>query len=276
MSIEEPEGTDEGEVLELTEEAPAPEEGQEEPEEQPEGGDEEIVISIGEEAAPASSEEAPEWVRDLRRRARELERENAELKKGKAPTVPEVGPKPTMEDCEHDSEIYERELNKWLDRKSEADRAAEATKAAETKAQQAWQVELGTYAEQKTGLGAKDFDTAEEEVTTALSPAQQAILIQGAENKALVVYALGKNPEKLRSLAAITDPVKFAFAAARLEGQTKMERRKAGTSPEGKVRGSAPLSASTDKTLERLEAEAERTGDRTKVIAHKRKQQQAR
>jgi hypothetical protein len=65
--------------------------------------------------------------------------------------------------------------------------------------------------------------------------------------------------------------VKFAFAAARLEGQTKMERRRAGTSPEGRVTGAAPLSGGSDKTLERLEKEAERTGDRTKLIQYRKK-----
>lgn len=233
-------------------------------------GDEEIVISIGEEAAPASGEEAPEWVRDLRKRNRELEKELAESRKGKAAEVPQLGPRPTIEECDYDQEEFDERLNKWLDDKAKADRAAEEAQASTRKAQEAWQAELGVYADQKTNLGVNDIDQAEEEVLSALSPAQQAILIQGAENKALVVYALGKNPTKLQELARITDPVKFAFAAARLEGQTKMEKRKATTNPEGRVTGSAPLSGASDQKLKRLEEEAERTGDRTELIRYRK------
>lgn len=261
----------EGEVLELEEGQIVPEGEGNEAEGETSGDDEEIVVLIGEEAAPASGEQAPEWVRDLRKRTRELERENAELRRKAAPVVPEVGDKPSLESCEWDEERLETELLAWHQRKSTAERVANEAKASETKAQEAWQAELGTYVDQSKGLGVKDFSEAEDEVVSVLSPNQQAIIISGAESKALMVYALGKNPEKLRELAKITDPVKFAFSVARLEQQTKMERRKAATSPEGQVRGSAAMTGTSDKALERLEAEAERTGDRTKVIAHKRK-----
>lgn len=261
---------DEGEVLELTEDQiVGPNKGEED---QLETGDddEEVIVSFGDEAAPASDASAPEWVRDLRKRARELERENAELKKGKAPQVPELGPKPTLEDCDYDEEKFETKFNAWLDDKSAHDRAKTEATQAEEKAQERWQADLAEYGDQKTKLAVKDFASAEEEVLSLLTPTQQAILIQGAEDKAKFVYALGKNPEKLRQLASITDPIKFAFAAARLEGQAKMERKRAATSPESDIRGSAPLGKTSDKQLERLENEAERTGVRTKLIAYKK------
>jgi hypothetical protein len=40
------------------------------------------------------------------------------------------------------------------------------------------------------------------------------------------------------------------------------------------VRGTAGGATSVDNTLARLEAEADRTGDRSKVIAYKRERQQ--
>jgi hypothetical protein len=52
---------------------------------------------------------------------------------------------------------------------------------------------------------------------------------------------LGKHPEKLRQLASIADPIEFAFAAAKLEGQTKMERRKPATQPESRVSGAGVI-----------------------------------
>lgn len=271
---EEPKG-DEGEtdVLELTEADKAPDDQQDEDEpKQPEGGeDEEVLVSFGGEPAPGSDGDAPEWVRDLRKKYRELERENAELKSKAAPKAPEAGPKPELYDegIDGDEATYDAAIIAWHERKRAAEAAKTEAQKAEEQAQERWHAELGTYATQKDKLGVKDFNTAEEEVLSALTPQQQAILVQGAESKALLVYALGKSPDKLRELAAIQDPIKFAFAAAKLEGKTKMERRPA-TAPESRVTGSAPLSGSSDKQLQRLEKEAEATGNRTALIAYKK------
>lgn len=255
------------EVLELTEEVKPTEEVQE----TTEGTDnEEVVVSFGDEEAAPASEEAPEWVRDLRKRNRELERKLAEAEKAKATEVPEVGEKPTLEACDYDEERFETEYNQYLDRKATADRAKSEAEKAHGEIREKYQAKVAAYGEQKDTLGVKDFDEAEAEVLGALNPVQQSVLIHGAENKAMLVYALGRNPEKLRQLASVLDPIEFAFAAARLEGQAKMQRRPR-TSPESEVRGSAPLSGHGGKELERLEAEAERTGDRTKVVAYKRK-----
>ena len=84
------------------------------------------------------------------------------------------------------------------------------------------------------------------------------------------MYALGKNPKKAKELAAINDPVKFAFAVAKLEAQLKVNPAKRPPAPERAVTGgSAPISGTTDSTLDRLRAEAERTGDMTKVIRYR-------
>jgi hypothetical protein len=255
------------EVLELTEDQVV----QPETEEETNGAEskEEVVVSLGTEAAPAS-EEAPEWVRDLRKRARELERENAELKKAREPQAPVVGEKPTLAGCDYEEERFESELDAWKNRKSEAEKAQTEARRAQAAVAEQYQAKVKAYGEQKDTLGVADFEDAEAEVLGALNQVQQSILIHGAENKATLVYALGRHPQELRKLAQITDPIEFAFAAGRLEKEVKMERRKVTTSPESEVRGSAPLSGMTDKTLERLEAEAVRTGDRTKVVAYKR------
>ena len=97
-------------------------------------------------------------------------------------------------------------------------------------------------------------------------------MLQGADNPALVIYALGKNPKKAKELAAITDPVKFAFAVAKLESQLKVTNRKAPPPPEKTMRGTGPGSGAVDSTLERLREEAARTGDMTKVIRYKAEQ----
>jgi hypothetical protein len=86
------------------------------------------------------------------------------------------------------------------------------------------------------------------------------------------VYALGKNPKKAAELAKRSDPVEFAFAVARLEKDLKVSNRKSAPAPEKIVQNSGRVvsSASVDSTLNRLRAEAERTGDYTKVMEYRR------
>lgn len=262
-------GADEGDAAQA--DAPAAESGDTATEEGPE-----VVVSIeGESPAPEDDiEKAPEWVRDLRKgrvedkkRIRELEEQ---LKTAKpAEQAVEVGQKPTLEGCGYDAEQFETDLVAWQGRKAAVEQAQRKRQEAEDAAKRDWQAKLDTYGKAKAALKVADFEAAETEATSVLSTVQQGVIVQGAENPALLIYALGKSPAKAKELAAITDPVRFAFAVARLETQVKTTPRKP-PAPESKVTGSAPV-ASTDRQLERLEAEAEKTGDRTKVAAYRKK-----
>ena len=71
------------------------------------------------------------------------------------------------------------------------------------------------------------------------------------------------------------DPVKFAFAVAKLETQLKVTNRKAAPPPESTVRGTGRVSGAVDSTLERLRADAEKTGDYSKVMQYKRQKRQS-
>lgn len=280
---EEQEAEAEGsEEVEVEEEAEA-EAGAEEPDESKgeetvdDDEDDSVIVTIGdEEPAPDKEEQAPGWVRELRKSHRETVRENRELKeKLKAQENPaikpvELGKKPILEDHDYDTEAYEKELTAWYDRKRQADEQAAQIKADDEAAQKAWQNQLASYGEAKTKLKVKDFDDAEAVVLDSLNQTQQGIIIQGADNSALVIYALGKNEKKAKELASINDPVKFAFAVAKLEKDLKVTNRKAPPPPEKKVTGTAPSSGSVDSTLERLRSEAEKTGNYTKVVAYKK------
>jgi len=243
---------------------------------------EEVVVTIGEEAPPPEDEEkaAPEWVRELRKNHRELVRENRELKEKltttKAETNPVVlGAKPKLEDFDYDADKFEEELTKWHDQK----RAVEANKAKvaaeDQKLQQDWQARLDAYGTAKAALKVKDYDEAEATAQELFNVVQQGIVVKGAENPALVIYALGKNPKKAKELSAITDTVKFAFAIAKLETQLKVTNRKAVPPPEKIPTGSGQSVSGTDSQLERLRADAEKTGDYTKVTAYKRQKRAA-
>lgn len=245
----------------------------------PEVDEDEVMVTIGEEAPPPEEHaQAPEWVRELRKQHRQLQREKRELEE-KLKTVSQpaerpitVGKKPTLEEYDYDAEKYESELAAWFERKAKADEAQARARRAELDAQQAWQQKLDSYGKARSELKVRDFEDAEATVSETLNVTQQGVLLQGAENPALLVYALGKNPSKAKELASIQDPVKFAFAVAKLETQLKVQNRKAATPPEKTVRGTGPVSGAVDSTLERLRADAERTGDFSKVMAYKRQQ----
>lgn len=256
-------------------EAPAAESTEAEPEE--------VVVTIGEEESPPSEEveRAPEWVRELRKSNREKDRRIRELEEQAKTAKPaekavEVGDKPSLESCEYDEAKFETELEQWHERKRVVADKERKKQADGEAAQKAWQAKLDTYGKQKSELKVKDYDEAEAIVLDAFNVTQQGIIVSGADNAAIVNYALSKNPARLKALASITDPVKFAFAVAKLETQMKVTPRKSAPVPETTVRGNARVSAGIDSTLERLRAEADRSGDRTKVAAYIREQSRAR
>ena len=239
-----------------------------------------VAVTIGEETPPPEEEEterAPEWVRDLRKQYREEKRRNKELQEQLAATtgatkVAELGQKPTLEAADYDTERYEKELAAWYDRKRKHDEAEAARQAEAETAEREWKQKLEGYQSAKATLKVRDYDDAEEVVQDAFTVTQQGMILQGADNPALLVYALGKNPKRAKELASIKDPVKFAFAVARLETQLKVTKRKASSKPEPTISGTGRPSGSVDSTLERLRKDAEKSGDYSKVYAYKQRQ----
>ena len=248
--------------------------------EEPEEESEDIVVSIGEEPPPPEPEPAPEWVRELRKSHRELQKRNRELEAQVHQTtetnpVVTLGAKPSLENHDYDTDKYEASLADWYERKRSVDDQQAQARQAEQQQADAWQQQLQGYADAKSKLKVRDYDDAEEVAQQTFNVVQQGVMIQGAEDPALVIYALGKNPKKAKELAQIDDPVKFAFAVAKLESQLKISNRKAATRPESKVSATAPIKGAVDSTLERLREEASKSGNMDKVMAYKRAQKQA-
>ncbi len=243
----------------------------------------ELVVSIGDDDEEAGSrEQAPAWVRELRKSYREAQRQNRELRKKleelEKPTsqVIDPGPKPKLDDFDFDTDRYEEALATWHERKLQAEAIRAQHEAEQRKIAEAWQQRLNAYAEARENLKVKDFEDAEAVATEFLDETQQGIIVQGADNAALVIYALGKNPAKAQELSAIKDPVKFAFTVAKLEKELRVKNRKSPPPPEKRVDGTGPKSGSVDSTLDRLRAEAAKTGDYSKVIAYRRQLRQKR
>lgn len=245
--------------------------------------DEEFVITVGDEEPEPSDDDdfsgkpAPTWVKDLRKKEREARKRikelEAQVQQAKPADKPiEVGPKPKLADFDYDEDQFESAVEQWHERKRQVEQQQAAKQAEEEKAKQAWQAKMQSYEERRQNVASKvrDFEEVEEAAKDKLTATQQGILIHAAENPELILYHLGKNPKKAQELSEITDPIQFAFAAAKLDSQMKIQTRKPSTQPERKPSGSAGLSGVVDQKLAQLEAKAAKTGDRTELIRYKK------
>ena len=245
--------------------------------------DEEFVITVGDEEPEPSDDDdfsgkpAPTWVKDLRKKEREARKRikelEAQVQQAKPADKPiEVGPKPKLADFDYDEDQFESAVEQWHERKRQVEQQQAAKQAEEEKAKQAWQAKMQSYEERRQNVASKvrDFEEVEEAAKDKLTATQQGILIHAADNPELILYHLGKNPKKAQELSEITDPIQFAFAAAKLDSQMKIQSRKPSTQPERKPSGSAGLSGVVDQKLAQLEAKAAKTGDRTELIKYKK------
>ena len=244
----------------------------------PEDEDLEVEVSIGEESPPQEEEtkEAPEWVKDVRKSNRELKRQNRELQEkinavsGAEVKPLELGIKPTLEGSDYDNEKFENDLSDWFERKRDVEVQQTKVKKDQEDQNNQWKAKLGTYEEAKKKLKVKDIDEAEYVAQESLSTTQQGMIIQGAEDPALVMYALGKNPKKLKEISDIKDPVKFAFTVSKLETKLRVStKRRPESSPERTLKGNKGGVTSANGALNRLRDEAEKTGNYTKVMEYK-------
>lgn len=237
--------------------------------------DGEEVFSFGDETDPKDNDTG--LVKHLRAEVAKARREAAEARKSPQPQKIEVGEKPTLLDFDYDEDKYDAALDEWKERKAAAAKLTrESTDASQEQAQQ-WEAKLTKIADEKVALGKGDADETFETVKAALSESQLATVIAVIDegSAAKFIYALGKHPAQLAALAAQNDPIRLIKDVTRLEGQLKMIKRKAPEidTPE---RGSGKVSKEgADKTLAKLEAEADKTGNRTAVIAYKRKLKEA-
>jgi DNA repair exonuclease SbcCD ATPase subunit len=261
------------------------------PPEAGEGDDDgELVVSIGEEAPPQPPEDtaAPAWVRDLRKQNRELTKRlkqlEGEREQAQQPAQAALPAKPTLESCDWDEAKFADAVVEWNEAKRKADEVQANLRKQEEQAQQKWNERLNAYTERKQSLKVEDADDAENAVRDALvaqwgehqGNMRWAIIVDGADDPAMLVYALGKYPDKAKELAKIESLAQFTFKAAKLETEMKVTKRKATTAPEKPITGTAAVGvAGADAALERLREQAAKTGDYTEVLRYKRQQRAA-
>lgn len=247
--------------------------------------DGEVVIGFADDGEEAESgEEAPSLVKKLRDQLRETQRQLRQ--RSAAPVAnddpaPVIPPKKGLEEFDYDSEAFDAYNEKRI--AAAADHAKwearqESRKADLEKAEAAKRQRLE---QQVQSLGVADYAARVETVRSVLSPAHLNAIAEAAKNAPQFLYSLSRSEDRLDQIAAMpletmADVLKFAAAVGSMERDVKVVKRKA-PPPETQVRGATASISSmdSDKELARLEKEADRTGDRSKVIAYKRSMRQA-
>lgn len=233
-------------------------------------GEEEAIIAFADETG--EPEEETPLIRKLREQIRTLSRKAAAPRpETNNDPEPVVIPRKTVEDFDYDNEKwneYDDARQKSIEDHAEwkVRQAQRETEAKAREESQARQIE-----QQRKALGVTDYEARAAEVKDALTDQQLAILVSAADNPAQLIYALGKSQSKLSLLSAEDNLARFAAMVGKFERDVKVTKRKA-PDPERVVRGATAPTAmlDADKHLERLEREAERTGDRSQVIAYRR------
>lgn len=255
-------------------------------EDEAEDADDLVITLEGQDLAEDDGDELPANIEPkasaafakMRADKKRLERENRELKarqeevaqRAQQPAAVEpLGDEPTLESCDFDAETYAGKLKSYLTRKAEHDARESQQQEAQRKEQEAWTARLNTYKQEAAKLKRPDFEDAESTVKSSFSTVQQGLLLKHPKAAALV-YVLGKNPARAKALAAIADPVDFAYAAADLAGQVKVERKSPPPPTDTPIRGRTSGAALSSQGLDALREQGRRTGDYSAYFKAKR------
>ena len=223
----------------------------------------------GEDKDEFAGKPAPEWVKNTRNENRELKRQLRELQKQQGqPEQQALREKPTLDAHEYDSDAYEQDVQQWFVEKQQHDVQVQAEQQKYKQYHDRYKTDVDAIKEK-----APDYDEVELSVVDVLSNSQQGLLQMAVENPARMVYALGKNsPAQLEKLSKLND-VQFVKQIALLEQQmTSKSKSRNPNKPKPKTHEIEGAAGGADTRLAKLEAEAAKTGDRSKVIAYKRNQ----
>lgn len=247
---------------------------------------EEEDFIIGEPAEPTEEEvkaaeidnlpQIKAWRKDFKekaRRVKELEEEVALLKKPitneHTPTVVE---EPTLASCGYDTEEYKLSLKAWFDKKDQDERFRQDEERKAHEAQAQWERLTSTYNEQKVKLNLKDYKDAEDDFCSVIHPQKQADFLKYVKEPVKLIHALKKDSAKLKTLQDIDNPIDFVLKVKEYEAEMKSIKRSTSGAPppESRIQTGGGSVVRNDARLKQLEDEADRTGDRTALVAYRR------
>lgn len=232
----------------------------------------ELVVSFGEDSPPQDSE-GPKWfrraIKDKEARLKRLEEENAKLK-GSQPQET-LGAKPTLEGCDYDSAVFERELEGWYEKKRAIDVNQSELKKRQEEEQQKFQEKVSAYETSKATLKVKPevIEDAESLVKGLMDETQLGCLFQYADSPGKFIIGLGANPEKAETLSNIKDYGLFIKTIAQWEGKMKETRKRPATVPEKVITSTATNAGSLEAQIKKLE-KSSKGNDRTEIIRLKK------
>lgn len=216
---------------------------------------------------PFAGQKAPQWIKNTRKENRELKRQLRQLQQQQGIHEQQVlREKPTLDDHDYDSDAFEQDYAQWLTEKQQVDAQVHAER-------QKYQQYHERYKADVDAIKAKapDYDEVELSVVDVLSEQKQGLLQMLVDNPAKVVYALGKNsPAQLERLSKLDD-IQFAKQIVLMEQQMSSKAKSRNQNkPKPKTHELEGAAGGADTRLAKLEAEADRTGDRSKVAAYKK------
>lgn len=243
--------------------------------------DGEVVITIEGVEPEEDEDDKPgdrEWLRNLRKEHKALKKRNRELEQklqspGVAPVEEQLGPKPTLEACDYDTDDYDRKLEAWYTQKAKVDKRKEEAKAKAEAAQQEWQATVAVYNKAKAEIGIPDIDDLESEVAESLGAEKHALLVAAMDSPVKVIAALGQNKSLLAKFSEMKSLPKMVAALAKLEDKMTIKTKaKTPPPPERRLSGAGkPNVMSQEDRLSELREKAAKTGDATELLAYKRK-----
>lgn len=266
---------------------PEDDEGEKAPETAKEEAPKGLTVTLDEEEDPPlpTGDRASEgWAklqkqrRELQRRVRELEtRPTPAPAQEAAPVLPPM-PKSSDKDIGYDEDKLSQKMAEWVETKANVNAHQAKIKAAQQEEAQEKAASHGRYAAKRDALKetAPAYLDAERIVCSALSIGRQNDLMEAdLDDPTKVVLALAQYPDELAEAVAIRSLPKFIKHLVALEKKVSVTPpTKKPKAPAEKTSTGSGSSApgSTDKQLERLEAEARKTGNRAPVQRYKREQ----
>jgi len=210
--------------------------------------------------------------RDQKERIRVLEAAHAKSDDDNAA----LGAEPTLEDSDYDTKKYRDAVIQHHELKAKIDAKAKTVEDENTRQRDSYAEKSRAYQDTRADFDEDTFGEAEDVVMSVLDNVQQNALIDSLGGKAAgLIQALGRDEKRLAELGKIkikttSDAIAFGVATGKLLAGMKTSQRKPSTSPETRVNGDSAAMVGGDKKMERLEAEAAKTGNRTDILAYKR------
>lgn len=221
-----------------------------------------------------------ELVKALRKRLKEQSKELREKRitspapaaSAAAQPLAPMPEKPKLEDdgIDYDPDVFQQRLDAWYTQKAQHDAQTAQHEGQQKALVERYNTRKDEYKTRVAALKVRGYEDAEAFVAGELSAEVQGALMLHADRPEHVVLALARNPELMKQMKGVTDPVTLGVLIGTIQAKAK-------ALPKGKqsVRGAPPEPRGTASgQLQSLEAEIEKarsSGDYTRVVQLKRK-----